>query len=1033
MIRSFLGALEPERRRNLALESEIGADILPQVAQIVPDLWQGISTLRQPATANLDPNEARFRIFDAVTSFLKTGARPHPMLIVIDDLHDADEASLALLRFMARELKGAPIVLVGTYRDLEVRRSPALSKMIGELGREACSIPVSGLSESEVGKFVEFKAGRAPDQLLVAKLCAATNGNPLFVDGIVRNLIAEAAFESAGTSERPFKIPGGVREAIRGRLDDLSKESNALLAAAAAIGNEFEFNLLQSAVNVSSDDAHRLLDEASRAGIVTALGHGRFRFSHALIREAVYEGLDTNSRVLIHGKIANRLEEIYREDIDPHLAELARHFREAGVTGKAIDYSGRAGWAAAAVFAFDDATMHAKAVLEMMEEQGAGAQQRAYVLGLLGDLAFSVDRGNSVKYRDSAIALYESVGSFDKAAVIRVRQGRSLAISGDPVVNGALAIEHFRRAEPVLAKGPETIELAWLYEGITAYESQRLDLVRCASAARRAMEISERIGDKLVWSPAAGFLGFVLGIGGQLKEAFALFDRAFEAADEANTPGSGHAVANLAGWCCQWLGDPRAARAWFERELDRPRNARLPHARRELSAAVAFTYFLEGQIGEVLRKLGPEDPAVRFWVGGEWEAIADLCETQAEASQLADDRVFHLYQSLVIGQISIILGDYARAETNLQYGLDNQDRGPLLIHEMRARPYLALCYVAMNRLDAAEEQMARCRQIMASGEDWRGRVGDIARSEGVIAAARGNYAFAYRQFEAALALHQKYHLAWEEADTLQFWGRALAAAGDRTRAAEKFDAAMEVHRARGVGPRFLEWLTADKMRALGPHPTRTDDGSATSSHQPESRPIGSFRREGDFWTISYLAGTFRLKDAKGLRYIAYLLARPGNRIHVYDLIEAVEGSAAGGRTTIHTESEDLEIVREIDAPAPTIDGRARSEYRARLRDLQADLDDSERMNDLGRSDLLRSEIEMVGEELTGSSGLGRRARATSGSAERARGLVGKNIRSMVEKIRLQHPALGRHFAGAISTGNFCAYQPDPDHPISWRL
>jgi hypothetical protein len=226
-------------------------------------------------------------------------------------------------------------------------------------------------------------------------------------------------------------------------------------------------------------------------------------------------------------------------------------------------------------------------------------------------------------------------------------------------------------------------------------------------------------------------------------------------------------------------------------------------------------------------------------------------------------------------------------------------------------------------------------------------------------------------------------------------------------------------------------LKADKMRALGPQPTRTDIGGAKQS-QAESKPTGTFRKEGEFWTISYRDTTFRLKDAKGLRYIAYLLARPGQRIHVFDFVGAVEGGAANGRA-IHAESEDLEIVREIDAPGPTIDGRARAEYRARLRDLQAELDDAERMNDLGRGQRLRTEIEMVGRELTGSSGLGGRARTTSGSAERGRGLVGKNIRSAVEKIRHEHPALGRHFATAICTGYFCAYQPDPDHPISWQL
>src|SRR5208282_4637568 len=207
--------------------------------------------------------EARFRLFDAVTNFVKSGARSHPILIVLDDLHDADEASLALLRFMARELKGAPILIVATYRDLEVRRSPDLSKLIGELIREARTIPVGGLNQSEVKKLVESRAGRPPADLLVAKLCVATNGNPLFVDGIVRSLLAEGALESAAELNGPFKIPSGIQEAIRTRLDRLSAESKLILAAGAAIGNEFESRVCQSVAGISAEEAHRLLDEAS--------------------------------------------------------------------------------------------------------------------------------------------------------------------------------------------------------------------------------------------------------------------------------------------------------------------------------------------------------------------------------------------------------------------------------------------------------------------------------------------------------------------------------------------------------------------------------------------------------------------------------------------------------------------------------------------------------------------------------------------------------------------------------------------------
>ena len=1003
------------------------------MAQIVPDLRLRHSPLRSLATANLDPQEARFRLFDAVTNFLKMGGCSLPMLIVFDDLHDADEASLALLRFMARELKGTAILIVATYRDVEVRRSPRLSKLIGDLGREARSIPIVGLRESQVTKLVEFSAGKTPDQRLVAKLCAATGGNPLFVDGIVRGLMAEGSIGSAGASHRPFKIPGSLRAAIRGRLDPLSSESNAILGVAAAIGNEFGFDLCLSVAEVSADEARRLLEEASIAGIVTALGLNRYRFFHALVRGAVYDELDSTRRIRIHGKIANRLEEIYREDIDPRLAELAHHFREAGGTEKAIDYSIRAGQAAVSVFAYSDAVMLWQEALSMMERHGSEPLQRADLLYQLGRIAFEVDRRLSLEYGQSAIELYESKSRYDLAAHVNILLGQIFHMRGEPLFNAALANDHLRRAESVMRKEPESIFLADLYHIIAANECHKLNVVETASYARRAMEICDRIGSKTHWPGPAAFYAWSLVLSGNLREGFALYERTLEIAIQAKVPC--FAAAWGAGLFSRWLGDPLDARRWYEREQSRLRKDAAPLFYDLLSTFIGVAYFGEGQLGEVLRRAGSEDWGIRFWVGGEWEAVAALIENHIELCEKTADSTSVLDLSVSGGlAYGFFLGEYARAEVLFKYGLDNGDRGPAVIQEMRARPWLARLYVLMNRLDEASEQVARCRQIMAAGEDWRGLVGDVARAEAAVEAAHGNYENSYPLLTTALAIHRKYHAAWDEADTLELWGRVLAAAGDRIKATEKFDAAIESHRSRGVGPRFLEYLNAEKMRALGPRPTQNDIGGAKQSQQAESKVTGAFRREGEFWTITYRGTTFRLKDAKGLRYIGYLLARPGQRIHVYDLIEAVDGRAANGRTTIHAESEeDLEIVREIGGPAPTLDARARSEYRARLRDLQAELDDAERTNDLGRSERLSTEIGMVGQELTGSLGLGGRSRAVSGSTERARGPVRKNIRSVVEKIRHEHPALGRHFAAAISTGYFCAYQPEPDHPISWQL
>jgi hypothetical protein len=228
-------------------------------------------------------------------------------------------------------------------------------------------------------------------------------------------------------------------------------------------------------------------------------------------------------------------------------------------------------------------------------------------------------------------------------------------------------------------------------------------------------------------------------------------------------------------------------------------------------------------------------------------------------------------------------------------------------------------------------------------------------------------------------------------------------------------------------------LTADKMRALGRQPTQKDLGSTSQSPKVDSKVMGTFRKEGEFWTVTYAGTTFRLKDAKGLHYIAYLLARPGQRFHVHDLIASVEGGTSNGRTAIHAESEGLSIVRDVGGAGSSLDARARSEYRTRLRDLHGELDEAERMNDLGRVERIRSEIDLVEQELSGSSGLGGRQRTASVSVERARGPVRKSIRSVIDKIREAHPSLGHHLATSISTGYFCGYHPGPDTRISWQF
>jgi hypothetical protein len=175
-----------------------------------------------------------------------------------------------------------------------------------------------------------------------------------------------------------------------------------------------------------------------------------------------------------------------------------------------------------------------------------------------------------------------------------------------------------------------------------------------------------------------------------------------------------------------------------------------------------------------------------------------------------------------------------------------------------------------------------------------------------------------------------------------------------------------------------------------------------------------FRREGDYWTIAYQGRSVRLRDSKGLRDIAALLARPGERLHVSDL---------AATTTLAVESE-----ASTDS---VLDGRARQEYRARLAELREELVEAERLHDLGRAERARHEVGVIESQLAGAYGLGGRARRLGDPSGRARAAVTMRIRAAVAKIEKHHAALGRHLSRSIKTGTVCSYEPET--AVRWNL
>lgn len=193
-----------------------------------------------------------------------------------------------------------------------------------------------------------------------------------------------------------------------------------------------------------------------------------------------------------------------------------------------------------------------------------------------------------------------------------------------------------------------------------------------------------------------------------------------------------------------------------------------------------------------------------------------------------------------------------------------------------------------------------------------------------------------------------------------------------------------------------------------------------------------FRREGEFWTIDYEDTTLRLSDVKGLRYIAILLARPGDDVHSLELVQAADGlpPRQAGPAAAAAASE---LGSSAAAEAAVLDAQAKEAYRQRLQELGADLQQARDWNDPERTALLEEEIDRLTDELARATGLGGRDRELPSSAERARVSVTKAIRAAVKTIERHHPALGSHLAASIRTGRFCAYGPPGEAPPDWSL
>ncbi|MDP9067116.1 MAG: AAA family ATPase [Actinomycetota bacterium] len=310
-----------------------------------------------PAPTPGQQDGSRLAEFDSLTRFMKDVADRRPLVLMLEDLHAADDSSLLMLQFFGREIRDSRIMVAATYDEAAARRRGTHARILSDIGREGHHISLSGLGERAVAELYEAIAGEEAPPAIAHAVFRASEGNPLFVAEATKMLTAK------GDIHRPdysvgFRVPSGVGDMIRRRLETLSQETGAVLSIASVLGREFEVGVLQRMCDLDVDEVLDLVTEGVDQDVVEEAGAlGRYRFSHILIRETLYEDLTAAKRMRLHRRAAEVLEDMYEGNLEARLAELAHHWfkaAQAGDSKKTMEYATRAAQEATAHLAFEE-------------------------------------------------------------------------------------------------------------------------------------------------------------------------------------------------------------------------------------------------------------------------------------------------------------------------------------------------------------------------------------------------------------------------------------------------------------------------------------------------------------------------------------------------------------------------------------------------------------------------------------------------------------------------------------------------------
>lgn len=521
------------RRDEGTLRAELGHGAAA-LAQLVPELVD-----RLPGMAPLpevEPDAARFLLYDAVARFL--AAAELPVLIVFDDLHWADASSVLLLQFVAAELATTRAFVVGTYRESDLVAGAVTTEGLhGVAAKAEPVIALGGLEPVDIGRHVANTLGFEPPTWLVPRLASHTAGNPFFVSETVRLLKAEGGLDH---EEAGLDVPDTVRAVVRRRLERLGPRAVEVLSDAAVLGEGFDTDVVEWVTGDAGAVVPALAQAAAARMVEPTSTPGRFRFTHALIRETLYDGLDPSARARRHWQCGEALERLRGEE-RAGLDALAHHFTE-GAQGdglpKAVDYARRAGVGAVSGAGFEEGAGWFQRALEVQELVGEpDPRTRAELLLELGDArTWAADREGAASAFITAAGFARRLGDAELFARLALAYGTysvgpGFALAGqDPVLVSLLeeALDALDgRDEAIRARVQARLASALYRSG----DRQRLD-----ELSREAIETAERLDDRALLVFAYNARHVALYDPGYLDERLTLGDEIVRIARAANDP-----------------------------------------------------------------------------------------------------------------------------------------------------------------------------------------------------------------------------------------------------------------------------------------------------------------------------------------------------------------------------------------------------------------------------------------------------------------------------------------------------------------